>query len=42
MWRDGKCRSTDIQFTIRCEFSSPRVDFMTDSELFSNARNTLS
>ncbi|KHJ97404.1 hypothetical protein OESDEN_02609 [Oesophagostomum dentatum] len=42
MWRDGKCRSTDIQFTIRCEFTSPRVDFMTDSELFSNARNTLS
>uniref|UniRef100_A0A7I4YQJ4 Secreted protein n=1 Tax=Haemonchus contortus TaxID=6289 RepID=A0A7I4YQJ4_HAECO len=42
MWREGKCRTTDIQFTIRCEFSSARADFMSDGELFANARNVLS
>ncbi|KAL6737834.1 hypothetical protein Aduo_011445 [Ancylostoma duodenale] len=42
MWRDGKCRTADIQFTVRCEFSSARATFMTDSELFANARNALS
>ncbi|ETN86706.1 hypothetical protein RB195_004002 [Necator americanus] len=42
MWRDGKCRTTDIQFTIRCEFSSPRSDFLTDGELFASARNVVS
>ncbi|PIO77533.1 hypothetical protein TELCIR_00348 [Teladorsagia circumcincta] len=36
------CRTTDIQFTIRCEFPSARADFMSDGELFANARTTLS
>ncbi|KAJ1372959.1 hypothetical protein KIN20_035274 [Parelaphostrongylus tenuis] len=39
MWRDGKCRTTDIHFTVRCEFSSSRVDFITDSELIAGIQN---
>ncbi|KIH47493.1 hypothetical protein ANCDUO_22446 [Ancylostoma duodenale] len=40
--QNHKCRTADIQFTVRCEFSSARATFMTDSELFANARNALS
>ncbi|VDM60274.1 unnamed protein product [Angiostrongylus costaricensis] len=42
MWRDGKCRTTDIQFTIRCEFSSPRAEFLSDDDLFAGIRKSLS
>ncbi|KAJ1370808.1 hypothetical protein KIN20_032613, partial [Parelaphostrongylus tenuis] len=41
MWRDGKCRTTDIHFTVRCEFSSSRADFFTDSELIAGIQNPL-
>ncbi|CAD6193840.1 unnamed protein product [Caenorhabditis auriculariae] len=38
MWRSGKCRTSDIAFTIRCEFASARADFASDEELFRAAR----
>uniref|UniRef100_A0A1I7XL73 Secreted protein n=1 Tax=Heterorhabditis bacteriophora TaxID=37862 RepID=A0A1I7XL73_HETBA len=38
MWREGKCRSADIQFTVRCEFSSARAEFITDEQLFESAK----
>ncbi|KAE9416510.1 hypothetical protein Angca_002588, partial [Angiostrongylus cantonensis] len=38
MWRNGKCRSSDVNFTIRCEFAFARADFPTDDVVFANAR----
>ncbi|CAP28986.1 Protein CBG09625 [Caenorhabditis briggsae] len=38
LWRSGDCRSSTIGFTIRCEFKSPRDDFLSDQELFRVAR----
>ncbi|KJH49271.1 hypothetical protein DICVIV_04593 [Dictyocaulus viviparus] len=38
MWRDGKCRSSDVDFTIRCEFAFARATFPTDDIVFANAR----
>ncbi|CAB3396690.1 unnamed protein product [Caenorhabditis bovis] len=38
MWRSGRCRESEVGFTVRCEFKSARADFMTDQELFRVAR----
>ncbi|PIO70093.1 hypothetical protein TELCIR_08064 [Teladorsagia circumcincta] len=38
MWRDGKCRSSDVDFLIRCEFAFARADFPADNIVFANAR----
>ncbi|WKY08518.1 hypothetical protein Q1695_007779 [Nippostrongylus brasiliensis] len=38
MWRDGKCRQSDVDFLIRCEFAFGRADFPADDVVFANAR----
>uniref|UniRef100_A0A1I7YLL7 DUF7808 domain-containing protein n=1 Tax=Steinernema glaseri TaxID=37863 RepID=A0A1I7YLL7_9BILA len=38
LWRDKKCRNSQITFTIRCEFLFPRKTFPEDKELFSKLR----
>ncbi|VDM77621.1 unnamed protein product [Strongylus vulgaris] len=40
MWRDGKCRTSDVRFVIRCEFAFGRAEFPTDNVVFANARRT--
>ncbi|CAI4225911.1 unnamed protein product [Auanema sp. JU1783] len=41
MWREGKCRTSDIRFTVRCEFSSARADFKDDDSLFDETKKLL-
>ncbi|KAK6752940.1 hypothetical protein RB195_003999 [Necator americanus] len=38
LWRDGKCRTSDVDFTIRCEFAFGRAEFPADNIVFANAR----
>ncbi|CAI5453455.1 unnamed protein product [Caenorhabditis angaria] len=38
LWRSKDCRTSSIGFMIRCEFQSPRSDFLTDQDLFRVAR----
>uniref|UniRef100_A0A7I4YS76 Secreted protein n=1 Tax=Haemonchus contortus TaxID=6289 RepID=A0A7I4YS76_HAECO len=38
MWRDGKCRSSSVDFLIRCEFAFSRAEFPADNIVFANAR----
>ncbi|RCN48319.1 hypothetical protein ANCCAN_05608 [Ancylostoma caninum] len=38
MWRDGKCRTSDIEFVIRCEFAFARAEFPAGDVVFANAR----
>ncbi|CAI5447300.1 unnamed protein product [Caenorhabditis angaria] len=38
IWRDAKCRSSSVEFLIRCEFLSSRDSFPTDDVIFSEAK----
>ncbi|CAD5218257.1 unnamed protein product [Bursaphelenchus okinawaensis] len=37
LWRDKKCRQSQITFTIRCEFNFNRREFPSDKEVFLRA-----
>ncbi|KAF8357788.1 hypothetical protein PRIPAC_92783 [Pristionchus pacificus] len=38
LWRINKCRHSQIEITVRCEFLFGREDFATDNELFAKLR----
>ncbi|CAB3409974.1 unnamed protein product [Caenorhabditis bovis] len=38
IWRDAKCRSSNVEFLIRCEFLFSRASFRSDDEVFSEAK----
>ncbi|CCD63376.2 DUF7808 domain-containing protein [Caenorhabditis elegans] len=37
IWRDAKCRSSSVEFLIRCEFLSARSSFRSDEAIFEEA-----
>uniref|UniRef100_A0A8R1HKE6 DUF7808 domain-containing protein n=1 Tax=Caenorhabditis japonica TaxID=281687 RepID=A0A8R1HKE6_CAEJA len=37
IWRDAKCRSSSVEFLIRCEFLSARSSFRSDEDIFEEA-----
>ncbi|PIC33479.1 hypothetical protein B9Z55_013441 [Caenorhabditis nigoni] len=37
IWRDAKCRSSSVEFLIRCEFLSARSTFRSDEDIFEEA-----
>lgn len=42
LWRDQRCRKSQITFTIRCEFLFNRRDFPTDAQVFQRAAKRIS
>ncbi|CAI4231876.1 unnamed protein product [Auanema sp. JU1783] len=38
MWTEKKCRTSDVEFLVRCEFAFPHSHFPKDDVIVSNAK----